>query len=83
MNRPAAFYDDAGPRHAGAVCPLCEVEIRSGELLAICNACGAVHHRSCWQRTGCGSYACSSGRANLAGRAALVVTADELANAVP
>jgi Prokaryotic RING finger family 1/Domain of unknown function (DUF4190) len=84
VNRATASNQIASAREAGTVCPLCEGEIRAGEAVATCNACGTVHHRTCWDRRGqCGSYACSSGRTSFEGRAALVVTADELARAVP
>lgn len=84
MGHATASNQIAGVRETGAVCPVCDCEVSLGEGVAICNACGAVHHRSCWdRRSGCGSYTCSSGRTDLAGRAALVVTRDELAAAVP
>jgi S1-C subfamily serine protease len=49
----------AGQREAGALCAHCSRELQRDEPTAICTACGAVHHRSCWESAGgCGSYEC-------------------------
>ena len=50
----------ACPREVGAECPYCAAEIVLGDPIMVCQACGTVHHRSCWRVHGrCGAYSCA------------------------
>ncbi len=79
-------------REAGAACPHCARAIRLGDAILVCQACGGVHHRACYQGAGgCGSYSCIPPRRDLAatllpGQAdapPLTITDDDLARAAP
>jgi S1-C subfamily serine protease len=59
-----------------------------GDPVVVCQACGTVHHGSCWQaRDGCGSYHCAPARRlDLASDhvgPVLTITAAEIDRAVP
>ncbi|MEQ9379312.1 MAG: trypsin-like peptidase domain-containing protein [Pirellulales bacterium] len=81
---PRTVY--AGEREKGVPCAQCGLELQRGEKTAICQACGGVHHESCWEHQGgCGAYECSSGktRATLRHPPSLTITNDDLSSAVP
>ncbi len=78
----------ASEREAGVGCPHCDADVAVGDPVVVCQACGTVHHASCWERRdGCGSYHCApSRRPELASSSAepiLLITAAELDRAVP
>jgi S1-C subfamily serine protease len=53
----------ACPREVGAECPHCAVDIVLGEAIMVCQACGTVHHRTCWRvHERCGAYSCAPAR---------------------
>jgi hypothetical protein len=59
-----------------------------GDPVVVCQACGTVHHESCWQtRDGCGSYHCAPARrpdlASNRTEPVLLITAAELDRATP
>ena len=46
--------------YIGKVCPFCKTEIKEGEEVKICPACGVSHHTSCWEENkGCATFGCS------------------------
>lgn len=46
--------------HIGKVCPFCKTEIKEGEAIIECPACGIAHHASCWEENkGCTTFGCS------------------------
>lgn len=46
--------------YVGSVCPFCRMEIRQGDLIIVCPACGEVHHKECWEENqGCTTFGCS------------------------
>ena len=46
--------------YVGKICPFCKTEIREGEALKVCPACGIPHHESCWaENHGCTTFGCS------------------------
>ena len=78
----------ASMREAGASCPHCAAEVATGDRVVICQACGTVHHESCWiERAACGSYACAPARrpeiATNATEPILLITAADLGRAIP
>jgi hypothetical protein len=76
----------AGSREAGALCAHCGLELQRGEDAALCGDCGAVHHRTCWERQGgCGSYECAQSGAYSAPRPLekLSISRAELASVEP
>jgi hypothetical protein len=51
----------ANRRIAGKTCPICRSEIKLGEEVRNCLACGLPHHLACWtQNGGCSAYGCPS-----------------------
>ena len=42
----------ASVREAGVGCPHCAVDVAVGDPVVVCQACGTVHHESCWERPG-------------------------------
>jgi S1-C subfamily serine protease len=60
-----------------------------GDPVVVCQACGTVHHQSCWQtRDGCGSYHCAPARrpelaASSRSEPVLLITAAEIDRAIP
>ncbi len=77
---------EAGDRDLGLSCPVCQGEIARGTRVTACDACGAVHHSSCWQmQNGCGSYSCAPDRRTigLAESPPLRISSEELSQAVP
>jgi Trypsin-like peptidase domain/Prokaryotic RING finger family 1 len=78
----------ASPREAGVGCPHCSIEVAVGDPVVVCQACGTVHHQSCWQaRGGCGSYHCAPARrpelASNRSEPVLLITAAEIDRAIP
>ena len=68
--------------HAGNTCPFCQEAIAEGQMIVSCNACGSLHHDTCWQhRGGCSSYHCDERVRADGGRlqAEMVITATETA----
>lgn len=46
--------------YIGKVCPFCKTEIKEGEAVKICPACGIPHHEACWEENkGCTTFGCS------------------------
>lgn len=44
----------------GKICPFCKTEIRPGEAVKVCPACGIPHHELCWEENhGCTTFGCS------------------------
>jgi hypothetical protein len=78
----------ASAREAGVGCPHCAIDVAVGDPVTVCQACGTVHHESCWgSRGGCGSYACAPARrpgleANRS-EPVLLITATEIDRAIP
>jgi hypothetical protein len=86
MQTSGAVMTVAGEREHSCVCPLCGRTVQRGDFVAVCRACGAVHHAPCWEKGGgCGSYACAPVRRELPAdmAAALRITSDDLGRAVP
>jgi hypothetical protein len=64
--------------HQGRVCPSCQAEVRKGDAIHLCGACGAASHIGCWRRDGCRSYFClKDRRVEVRGAAAIRITRDE------
>jgi hypothetical protein len=63
LDAPGAKSLIACPREVGAECPHCAIEIVLGDPIMVCQACGTVHHRTCWRvHERCGAYSCAPGR---------------------
>lgn len=46
--------------YIGKVCPFCKTEIKEGDSVKVCPACGIPHHESCWEENhGCTTFGCS------------------------
>lgn len=46
--------------YIGKVCPFCKTEIKEGDALKVCPACGIPHHEGCWEENkGCTTFGCS------------------------
>ena len=46
--------------YIGKNCPYCKTEIKEGEEVKVCPACGIPHHASCWnENKGCTTFGCS------------------------
>src|SRR5262249_51370280 len=76
----------AGERESGTLCACCGREIAAGDAVAICRACGAVHHGPCWDsKQCCSSYECANvGAPNSAESESIMkITASEVAAAEP
>lgn len=44
----------------GKICPFCKTEIKPGEAVKVCPACGIPHHEICWEENhGCTTFGCS------------------------
>ena len=44
----------------GKTCPFCKTEIKEGEEIKVCPACGIPHHIGCWEENkGCTTFGCS------------------------
>jgi hypothetical protein len=85
MSRASAVILIAGDRHSGTLCPLCQREARLGDEVAVCQDCGTVHHRRCWDGSShCGAYQCAPDRRTVeTASPAIQITVDELASAQP
>ena len=45
--------------HEGNTCPFCQEAVEQRQLIVTCNACGSIHHETCWHHhDGCASYHC-------------------------
>lgn len=43
----------------GKTCPYCKTEIKEGEEIKVCPACGIPHHIGCWEENkGCTTFGC-------------------------
>jgi hypothetical protein len=78
----------ASAREAGVGCPHCAVDVAVGDPVTVCQACGTVHHDSCWAaRGGCGSYQCAPARrpdlASNGSEPVLLITAADIDRAIP
>lgn len=46
--------------YIGKICPFCKMEIKEGDALKVCPACGIPHHEGCWEENkGCTTFGCS------------------------
>ena len=46
--------------YIGKTCPFCKTEIKEGEEIKVCPACGIPHHAGCWdENKGCTTFGCS------------------------
>lgn len=46
--------------YIGKVCPFCKTDIKEGDSVKVCPACGIPHHESCWEENhGCTTFGCS------------------------
>lgn len=46
--------------YIGKICPFCKTEIKEGDALKVCPACGIPHHEGCWEENkGCTTFGCS------------------------
>ena len=46
--------------YIGKTCPYCKTEIKEGEEIKVCPACGIPHHAGCWEENkGCTTFGCS------------------------
>lgn len=46
--------------YIGKVCPFCKTEIKEGDAVKVCPACGIPHHEGCWEENkGCTTFGCS------------------------
>lgn len=46
--------------YIGKVCPFCKTEIKEGDSVKVCPACGIPHHKGCWEENkGCTTFGCS------------------------
>ena len=46
--------------YIGKICPFCKTEIKEGEAVKVCPACGIPHHEFCWnENKGCTTFGCS------------------------
>jgi len=71
--------------HAGNTCPFCQEAIAEGQMVVTCNACGSLHHDTCWEhKGGCSSYHCDEKVSAPAGslKPDLVLSATELERVV-
>jgi hypothetical protein len=78
----------ASPREVGSECPHCGDEIALGDPIMVCQTCGTVHHRPCWNdKPRCGSYSCAPARRPSLQRETsepvLTITQFDLERAVP
>lgn len=46
--------------YIGKICPFCKTEIKEGDAVKVCPACGIPHHEACWEENkGCTTFGCS------------------------
>lgn len=46
--------------YIGKICPFCKTEIKEGDSVKVCPACGIPHHEGCWEENkGCTTFGCS------------------------
>ena len=46
--------------YIGKTCPFCKTEIKEGDAIKVCPACGIPHHEACWEENkGCTTFGCS------------------------
>lgn len=46
--------------YIGKICPFCKTEIKEGDPVKVCPACGIPHHEGCWEENkGCTTFGCS------------------------
>lgn len=46
--------------YIGKICPFCKTEIKEGDNVKVCPACGIPHHEGCWEENkGCTTFGCS------------------------
>lgn len=46
--------------YIGKICPFCKTEIKEGDSVKVCSACGIPHHEKCWEENnGCTTLGCS------------------------
>lgn len=46
--------------YIGKTCPYCKTEIKEGEEIKVCPACGIPHHIGCWEENkGCTTFGCA------------------------
>jgi ribosomal protein L40E len=46
--------------YTGKTCPFCKGEIKEGDEVMACPACGIPHHKECWEENkGCTTFGCS------------------------
>ncbi|MBN2711966.1 MAG: trypsin-like peptidase domain-containing protein [Planctomycetes bacterium] len=65
--------------HAGSTCPFCQENIDDGQIIVRCEACGSIHHESCWTHAdGCSSYHCSKSMKSETDLPELTITAGDL-----
>lgn len=49
----------ADEKTIGKVCPFCKTEIKDGDEVIVCPACGIPHHKGCWEENkGCTTFGC-------------------------
>jgi S1-C subfamily serine protease len=52
---------EVGPQQTELICPACQQQLRTGEWVRRCPACGSLQHQACWAASGrCASYQCDS-----------------------
>ena len=45
--------------YVGKICPYCKTEIKEGDEVKVCPACGIPHHAACWEENkGCTTFGC-------------------------
>jgi len=66
-DQPTARHAIAGRDETGRACPYCQLALEEGVAIAVCGACGAVHHGDCWRDGGgCAVLGCT-GAVSVAG----------------
>lgn len=46
--------------YIGKICPFCKTEIKEGDSVKVCPACGIPHHEGCWEENrGCTTFGCA------------------------
>src|SRR5437868_1598101 len=86
MSGAMPLFVAAGEREAGVICSHCAEPVEQGNQIAVCQRCGTVHHRSCWEKQDhCGAYACAPGRVDVEGNAAQAwrITPDDINRVSP
>lgn len=85
MSQRGPLFATAGDREAGCTCPRCLTAIAREDPIAVCSACGSVHHDHCWgPEDGCAAYACTPGQGvATTGRDKLTITVQELEHVQP